>query len=299
MLKDEYIYQEILEEERIVSLQHTLPPPDWPVASDRVFLTGSGDSYCAALFGQWLMEERGRVYALPALEASQAARHFRAGDILLGISVSGRTVRVLEAARRALTAGAQVVAVTDDLHSPLAELASSVWPIYASPPGELQDTRYTDAYARQYIGYHHDVAQSKTFWAVLLTLIRAAEIEPDWQVLYDHTCTLLSPIFYEPLFNKAEFWAESGQTFFLGSGWAKIVARFASYKMHEFNRLALFTGIEEYCHTDSVFPDKAVFMKNEDNPKLFDDALSVFETLYEESEDFNSLLYKFPQIEKT
>ena len=249
MLKDEYIYQEILEEERIVSLQHTLPPPEWPVASDRVFLTGSGDSYCAALFGQWLMEERGRVYALPALEASQAAQRFKAGDILIGISVSGRTVRVLEAAKRALTAGAQVVAVTDDLHSPLAELASSVWPIYASPPEELQDTRYTDAYARQYIGYHHDVAQSKTFWAVLLTLMRAAAIEPAWQVLCDHTRTLLSPTFYEPLFNKANLWAESGQTFFLGSGWAKIAVRFASYKMHEFNRQGLFTGIEEYCHT--------------------------------------------------
>jgi 6-phospho-3-hexuloisomerase len=249
MLKDEYIYQEILEGERIVALQQTRPPLEWPVPSDRVFITGSGDSYCAALFGQWLMEERGRVYGLPALEASRAAQHFQAGDILIGISVSGRTVRVLEAAKRALTAGAQVVAVTDDLHSPLAELAFSVWPIYASPPEELQNTRYTDEYARQYVGYHHDVAQSKTFWAVLLTLMRGAKIEPDWQVLYDHTRTLLSPTFYEPLFNKAHLWAESGQTFFLGSGWAKIAARFASYKMHEFNRQGLFTGIEEYCHT--------------------------------------------------
>jgi len=79
--------------------------------------------------------------------------------------------------------------------------------------------------------------------------MRAAEIEPDWQVLYDHTRTLLSPNFYEPLFNKANLWAESGQVFFLGSGWAKIATRFASYKMHEFNRQGLFTGIEEYCHT--------------------------------------------------
>jgi fructoselysine-6-P-deglycase FrlB-like protein len=249
MLRDEYIYQEMLEQERIVSLQRTLPPLEWPVASSRVFLTGSGDSYCAALFGQWVMEEGRRVFALPALEASQAAQHFQPGDTLIGISVSGRTVRVLEAAKRALAAGAQVVAVTDNLQSPLAELASSVWPIYASPPEELWDTRYTDEYAKRYIGYHHDVAQTKTFWAVLLTLVRGAQMEPDWHHLFDHTRVLLSPTFYEPLFNKANLWAESGQTFFLGSGWAKIAARFASYKMHEFNRLALFTGIEEYCHT--------------------------------------------------
>ena len=249
MLRDEYIYQEMLEQERIVSLQRTLPPPEWPVPSIRVFLTGSGDSYCAALFGQWLMEEGGRVFALPALEASRAAQHFQPGDTLIGISVSGRTVRVLEAARRALAAGAQVVALTDNLQSPLAQMASSIWPIYASPPEELWDTRYTNEYAKQYIGYHHDVAQTKTFWAVLLTLMRAAKIEPDWQRLFDHTRLLLSPNFYEPLFNKANLWAESGQIFFLGSGWAKIATRFASYKMHEFNRLALFTGIEEYCHT--------------------------------------------------
>jgi D-arabinose 5-phosphate isomerase GutQ len=195
------------------------------------------------------MKERVQVFGLPALEASQAAQLFQAGDTLIGISVSGRTARILEAAKRALVANARVVAVTDNLQSPLAELASSVWPIYASPPEELGDTNYTDQHAKQYIGYHHDVAQTKTFWAVLLTLMRAAEIEPDWQVLFDHTRTLLSPSYYEPIFNKAKFWGESGQTFFLGSGWAKIVARFASYKMHEFNRLAHFTGIEEYCHT--------------------------------------------------
>lgn len=249
MFRNEYIYQEILEQEKIVSLQRTLPPLEWPTPSNKVILTGSGDSYCAALFGQWLMRERGQVFALPALEASQAAQHFQAGDTLIGISVSGRTARIIEAAKRALAAGAQVVAVTDDLQSPLAELASSVWAIYASPPEELGDTNYGDQHAKQYIGYHHDVAQTKTFWAGLLTLIRAAEIKPAWQVILEHTQTLLSNAFYEPLVNKAKSWAESGQTFFLGSGWAKIVARFASYKMHEFNRLSHFTGIEEYCHT--------------------------------------------------
>jgi DNA-binding MurR/RpiR family transcriptional regulator len=249
MLGDEYIYQEMIEEERIVSLQRKLPPLEWPGPSNSVILTGSGDSYCAALFGQWVMRERGQVLGLSALEASQASLHFQAGDTLICISVSGRTVRVLEAAKRALATGAQVVAVTDNLQSPLAELASSVWPIYASPPQELGNTNYTDQHAKQYIGYHHDVAQTKTFWAAVLTLIRAAKIGPDWQVLLDHSRTLLSPTFYQPLFNQAKFWAESGQTFFLGSGWAKIVARFASYKMHEFNRQAHFTGIEEYCHT--------------------------------------------------
>jgi hypothetical protein len=99
------------------------------------------------------------------------------------------------------------------------------------------------------VGYHHDVAQTKTFWAVLLTLIRAAQVNIDWGDLLVHNRQLLAASFYEPLLAKSDMWAQSGQTFFLGSGWARIIARFASYKMHEFNRLALFTGIEEYCHT--------------------------------------------------
>jgi len=249
MLKFEYIFQEMQEQERLAALHKKLPEPVWPRADGEIILTGSGDSHCAALFGQWLLADRCKVSGLPALEASQAALDLHAEDLLIGISVSGRTVRVLEAAQRALAVGAQVVAVTDNVNSPLASMASEVWPIYASPTEELLETNYNDENAKQYVGYHHDVAQTKTFWATLLTLIRAAAVELDWRTLLSHTRALLAPLFYEPLIDKASLWAESGQTFFLGSGWAKILGRFASYKMHEFNRIAHFTGIEEYCHT--------------------------------------------------
>jgi DNA-binding MurR/RpiR family transcriptional regulator len=248
-LSNEYIFQEMLEQERIAVLHQSLSLPHWPANAGKVIITGSGDSYCAALFGSWILEKRGQVSALPALEASQTAQHLVPEDILVVISVSGRTIRVLEAAKRALAAGAQVVAVTDNLESPLAELAAVVWPIHASPAVSLNQTSYQDQKARQYVGYHHDVAQTKTFWAVLLTLVRAAQAKLDWQGLLVHTSWLLSTAFYRPLITKANAWAQSDHTFFLGSGCAKIIARFASYKMHEFNRLAHFTGIEEYCHT--------------------------------------------------
>jgi fructoselysine-6-P-deglycase FrlB-like protein len=249
MLSGEYIFQEILEQERIAALHHTLSVPDWPAVPEKIIISGSGDSHCAALFGHWLLEKRGQVSGLPSLEASQTAQHLKPGDIFIGISVSGRTARVLEGAQRALSAGALVVAVTDNPQSPLAQLATVVWPIHASPAEELHQTNYNDEHAKQYVGYHHDVAQTKTFWAVLLTLIRAAQSKLDWHILLAHTRLLLATTFYEPLISKAALWAKSGQTFFLGSGWARIVARFASYKMHEFNRVAHFTGIEEYCHT--------------------------------------------------
>ena len=209
MLNDEYIFQEILEQEKIAALHRMLPKPHWPVDPSRLIITGSGDSHCAALFGCWLLGKRGQVTGLPALEASQAAQYLLPEDILIGISVSGRTVRVLEAAKRASAAGAQVVAVTDDAQSPLAELASVVWPIHASPSDSLNHTDYQDDKAKQYVGYHHDVAQTKTFWAVLLTLIRAAQAELDWQDLLAHTSRILSTAFYEPLISKANSCSQS------------------------------------------------------------------------------------------
>lgn len=266
MLSDEYIFQEILEQERIAALHGGLAAPQWPAVPDKVIITGAGDSYCAALFGCWLLAERGQVNGLPALEASLSAPYLSPQDVLIGISVSGHTVRVLEAAERALAAGAQVVAVTDNLQSPLAQLASEVWAIHASPPETLRETSYRDEKAKQYVGYHHDVAQTKTFWAVLLTLIRAAAVMLDWQTLLANTRLLLSPLFYEPILNNGSFWSQSGQTFFLGSGLTKIVARFAAYKMYEFNRVAHFNGIEEYCHTHYFITrpgDSVVFLIDE------------------------------------
>jgi DNA-binding MurR/RpiR family transcriptional regulator len=249
MLSGEHIFQEMMEQERLVRLHWSLPAPEWPGTSERLIITGSGDSYCAALFGGWLMADRGRVSALPAMDASRAARELGRGDALIAISVSGRTVRVLEAATRALHCGAQVIAITDNRKSPLAEMATAVWPIYASPAEELFHTGYHDEEAKQYVGYHHDVAQTKTFWAALLTLVRAARAEVDGTLLLDHTRRLLARSFYEPLLAKAEDWATSTQTFFLATGRAEILARFAAYKMYEFNRVAHASEIEEYCHT--------------------------------------------------
>jgi len=267
MLSAECIFQELMEQERIAELHRALPPPEWPGDPGRILITGSGDSYCAALFGKWLLAPGGKTEALPAMDGSRAARELGRGDIVIGISVSGHTVRVIEAATRALHNGAHVIAITDNSRSPLAKLATTVWPIYASPAEELFLTSYRDEDARQYVGYHHDVAQTKTFWAVILTLIRAARVTVDWPRLLEHTRSLLAPTFFEPLLARAEGWAQSGQTFFLATGWAKILARFAGYKLYEFNRLASSSEIEEYCHTlyfVTRIADTIVFLIDDD-----------------------------------
>ena len=66
MLSDEYIFQEILEQERIAALHQTSSVPDWPDGAGKIIITGSGDSHCAALFGHWLLKMRGEVSGLPS-----------------------------------------------------------------------------------------------------------------------------------------------------------------------------------------------------------------------------------------
>ncbi len=257
-LAGEYIFQEIYEQPAIVRRHLGSSAPPWPAPGGQTIITGSGDSHAAAeLLGHLFPHLR--VAALSAMHASQTADTLRAGDALLGISVSGRTVRVIEAALRARAAGATVVAVTDDPHSPLAAQADATWLIGASPADALQTSSYTTEAAQGYVGYHHDVAQTKTCLAAIVAVARAAAAAsstgpaetpaPAWDLLPAQLENLVQPSFHEPLLPRASALAEAGQAFFLGTDPTLPLARFGCYKMFEYNRIAHFTDIEEYCHT--------------------------------------------------
>ncbi len=248
-LQKEYIYQEIQEQGEIARLILSKPRPSWPGAR-RTILAGAGDSLAAAELVAALYPER-RATALPILAASEEARKIGPQDALIAISVSGRTTRALEAAKRAHQQKATVIGITDDPSSPLAEEADEVWLIGASPPTALTQTNYTDEAAQQYVGYHHDVAQTKSFVAVVLTLAQAARpaSDPDEDDLPESINSLLSSSFFLPIKAPAESLAEATQSFFLGSLAGFPMARYSAYKMFEYNRLAHFSDIEEYCHT--------------------------------------------------
>ena len=112
---------------------------------------------------------------------------------------------MVEAALRAGRGGADVIAVTDDPDGPLAEHAQDVWHIGAAPPAALQQTDYESAEAQQYVGYHHDVAQTKSFLAVVLTIARAADPESDdWDGLAEHIAALTAEEFTRPIRELAE-----------------------------------------------------------------------------------------------
>ncbi|MGD8394718.1 MAG: SIS domain-containing protein [Candidatus Eiseniibacteriota bacterium] len=265
-LAGEHICAEILEQPALVRRMLVAPVPGWPADGGRTLITGSGDSHVAAELVQRLLG-RADVVARPSMEASAEAAALRPGDALIGISVSGRTPRVLEALLRARTAGARAVAVTDDPASPLASAADAVWLIGASPASVLAETSYRDPAARTYVGYHHDVAQTKTFLAALLTVLRPAAAgaagtgatgaaatddtggPAPWSGLPALLDAVTAQDWYRPLLERATGWAAAGQAFCLGRGPGLALARFATYKLFEYNRIAHCNDLEEYCHT--------------------------------------------------
>ncbi len=247
MLHNEYIYQEIQEQLELIRIHHNAPKISIPKIKGKIIITGSGDSHCASQFGEWLLKDKFNVIALPSMDALQYS--LSKNDVVIGISVSGRTNRIIEIFKLAKKVGAYKIAITDNANSPASQLADETWLFYASPQEELKHSSYKLKEAKEYIGYHHDVAQTKTFWAVLLTLIRASQIKINWNIIYNNTKKLLSENFYKPLIDKAKNWAKSHQSFFLGTYPFDTLTQFAAYKMYEYNLIAHFSDIEEYCHT--------------------------------------------------
>lgn len=247
----ELIQQEILEQPALIRRRAAASPAVWPTAAGQVLVTGCGDSLAAAELCAALYAGR-KLVAVPAMEASERARSLHPDNALIGISVSGRTPRVIEAVSRAHAGGAVTIAVTDDPSSELAERADVTWSIDASPTESLQSSSYEGPDAAQYVGYQRDVAQTKTFLGAVLAIARAAEGRggaTDWDRLAATVEELAGESFVEPLRARAADWAEAGQGFFLAVGSALPIARFAAYKMFELNRPAHWTDLEEYAHT--------------------------------------------------
>ena len=92
-------------------------------AIDRVYLTGCGDSYYAALAAKLAFDRWSGVptEVLPSMEFSRyVAPTLRPGSLAICLSNSGRVSRTIEAARVARNKGATVVAVTGRSESELA-----------------------------------------------------------------------------------------------------------------------------------------------------------------------------------
>lgn len=233
---------------------------------EKVVLTGSGDSYCAGLAASYVFGETLGVSTsnIAPMELS----HYRKDllddkSLLLAISVSGKTPRILEAAELAKSQGAQVIGVTDNSESPLAEISNSVCMIGASPQEEIHQTSYKSELASQYDGYQHDVAQTKTYTANLISLLvgsislsheKTNSKLKDLKLLSNSIERILKDFSsFEKLGNAI---AKADRFIFASSGPNYANALFGSYKMYEFALIGIASDIEEYCHTSYFITEK-------------------------------------------
>ena len=233
----------------------------------RVVFTGCGDCHAAAEYAASFLGLRSRldVRAFPAMELSRFRPDLLTEDTLLvALSVSGRTPRVLEAVRAGDRRSAHPLAITDNPEGPLVEDAEHRLFLETSPPEALGRTDYRDPGAAEYSGYHRAVPQTKTFgamqFALALLCLRLEGIEPSGQGSppAEVEAALRSLPELAPRAADAGLGAASllagvcrSRAFlsFCGSGLGYPAARFAAYKLMELTRPAGFGDVEEYCHT--------------------------------------------------
>ncbi len=228
---------------------------------ERIFLTGSGDSYCAARFGAYLGERwqpdlEIRHYA-PFEFINYQHPQYLPNSAVIGISVSGNTPRVVEALRFARKYGAQTIGITDNPQGRIAEESDHTLFIHASPPETLETSSYKTEGAKDYTGYHHDVAQTKTYLANLATLSllmafhsqqQKAALSLILEAFQLVTIAINQQGEFKNIGNKLDRGVD--RFIFVSSGSNGSTGLFGAYKMFEFALNGFTCDIEEYCHTN-------------------------------------------------
>lgn len=95
-------------------------------SADRIILTGCGDSYAAAAYGNWCLLALGIDSVL--LSPSEIVHTpVKKGTLVIGITASGRSLATIDALDYARNQGARVVALTDDPQGPICKHVDEVW----------------------------------------------------------------------------------------------------------------------------------------------------------------------------
>jgi glucosamine--fructose-6-phosphate aminotransferase (isomerizing) len=226
----------------------------------KIILTGCGDSYCASWFGANLAKHWCTHYQVEYYEPFELVNYSDPKELkntlVIGISVSGGTLRVLEAIRFAKFHGAATLIITDNSQGKLVKETSRKILIHASPQESLLTTSYSSETAKKYVGYQNDVAQTKTYLANLGTL----------SILFAYLSTQSNSnlikiksafsLVGEALDKRDEIIQigrslkdVSDSIFFVASGPNRPIGLFGAYKMFEFTLHGFSCDIEEFCHT--------------------------------------------------
>ncbi len=256
MLEQPQILQTILADSEIKELAENLIEEN----VDQIYLTGSGDSYCAAWFGaylgqRWCPALMIRHYA-PFEFVNYSRPELLKKSAVIGISVSGETPRILESTIFANKHGAMTIGLTDNPNGKLVKETDYNLLIHASPSEALQSSSYSSEGAKDYTGYHHDVSQTKTYLANLSVLsVLMSYLSERTKKTIQSVQEAFSLV--EQVIEQRGTFLEIGQSisnvaeriFFVASGPNSVTSLFGAYKMFEFTLNGFACDIEEYCHT--------------------------------------------------
>ncbi len=101
----------------------------------RVCLTGCGDSLFISVIAKFAFEKFTSLFteAIPPLELSNYRKHDE-NSLIIAISASGRSLKTVEAAKKVKNKNMKLVALTNNMESPLAECADWVLQTMCSEP---------------------------------------------------------------------------------------------------------------------------------------------------------------------
>ncbi|MHA2296583.1 MAG: SIS domain-containing protein [Candidatus Hodarchaeales archaeon] len=233
---------------------------------DNIVLTGCGDSLCASMAMEQAFQEFTGSFCVGTrpMDVSRYSKViFDDKTIVIPISVSGKTPRVIEVVHKAKAAGSKVIAITDNPSSPLNSLSDVSVLIKASPPESLSESSYTNGDAVKYIGYQHDVAQTKTYTQGLLALawiaISIGEIKGylSERILKEKANWLNKiPTMVKKVLRReqeikllAEKLLQAPYFIYTGSGPNYATACYSAFKHYEYSIPAFYNELEEYCHS--------------------------------------------------
>ncbi len=260
------IEQEIREQPGVLSrvLSTTRSEIDALVAPDtasgaswkRLHLVGCGDMSFAAQAATWyarlVLELDARAWR--SMDLRWAAPGLDPDDLVVCASVSGRTPRTVEAARAARRAGARVIGLSDVAASRLGEEVEGLALLRTSPPAALEQGVYP--------GYHHEIAQTKTYTAALLAKMLAATAAshkrpPDFHALPDVVSGVIDQALGRATDAAAADWfAGRERVIVLGSGPHRGTALYGAAKFLEYAIPARAQCLEEVNHLDLFVADE-------------------------------------------
>ncbi len=287
-----FIEQEIREQPEVIArvLEHApsrLAELFSPGFSFGVHFVGCGDMYFAGEAVSWSLRglRLGKTRAWRSMSFRWPGRRVNPLELVVCASVSGRTLRTLEAARTAQMLESKVIAITDNPGSPIASVADHVIELRTSPPEALEKGEYA--------GYHHQIAQTKTFTAAMLAELLLGrwvfvreeyrgELEP-----LDGLADYASRVIPQLLENSAAIvppaFEDRENVVVLGSGPYRPIAEYGAAKFLEYAIPATASCLEEFNHLEIFLANESttviVLVPDEEAKTRAEELLSVWENV--------------------